>query len=908
MSTVGGGGTQAAGEGGPALEADLLDPAHVVQGPDGLVYFADRGLFRIRRITADGRIETVAGNGEIGTAGDGGPATEASLGTVLSMSFSPDGSLYWLEQNDYRPAPLLRRLRTDGVIETVAGGESVAFEGDGGPAREAGLYGARNIAIGPDGSIYIASRDIHRVRRIGPDGVIETIAGDTPPWGRNGSYYGDGGPAVEAGLDRPEQVLIGPDSTLYVGELNGSRVRRITPDGRIDTYLRQFHIPAPDETPRAEDPVYRSSSLYLGIDTAGRLYWQTTDAVRRIGLDDRFETVWTGERDVFQFGVTADGRLWNYDAAGLYELVEGNERRPVAGRPRSAYSGGDGGPARESILVPQYWAVTPDGEIYVYDAVARRIRRIRDGVIEHVAGDGSEGSPVEGAVAAESSAGRVRSIAVGPDGDVFLGEIARQVWRIGSGGIMTAYAGVDRTGCDRSRSDCGDGGPALQAPLGLIESMTTDANGALYVVHSQLNPNKRIEPTLRRIAPDGTITTVELSWGGFSGEVPPFEVTADGLGRVFVLESAGARSRIFRLDENGAVASAQRRSGFDGPWAIDSEGRTYEGYVHRSLVRFTPDGERTWITSASQGPPDGDNEEGPAHQKALRSISSLRMDADDNLYVLDSRARRIRRITRADECAGPDATLWSVVQGAVGAVVLAPGTIFSLYGDGVGPESAIVVAPDDSGRFPVEVEGVRVLIGGMPAPLLFVSETQINGVAPDPGPWLDRGAPDVNSGTLGPRTNVPVVVERPGLESNPVAATFQTAAPALFIRDSGFTAALNQDGSLNTQARSAAPGSVIVLFGSGAGPMEPFVPAGRVVSGTPLPRPTLPVSLTIGGEPAEVLYAGAAPELVSGVLQVNARVPENLGGAGRTRVVLTIGGYRSGQSVDVAVGEAVAGP
>ena len=177
IDTVAGGGTLPAGDGGPALEAELINPASIRRGPDGLLYFADAGHFRIRRVTADGQIETVVGTGEIQTSGDGGPGARAAVGRVLSLSFGPDGTLYWLEIDPWGIAPRIRRLAADGVVETIAGGRAYGAGGDGGPAVEAGLYGAVNIDVGPDGSIYVAVEELNRVRRIRPDRVIETFAG-----------------------------------------------------------------------------------------------------------------------------------------------------------------------------------------------------------------------------------------------------------------------------------------------------------------------------------------------------------------------------------------------------------------------------------------------------------------------------------------------------------------------------------------------------------------------------------------------------------------------------------------------------------------------------------------------------------------------------------------------------------
>jgi uncharacterized protein (TIGR03437 family) len=415
-----------------------------------------------------------------------------------------------------------------------------------------------------------------------------------------------------------------------------------------------------------------------------------------------------------------------------------------------------------------------------------------------------------------------------------------------------------------------------------------DPNGVLYVAHDQLNASKRSERTLRRITPDGVITSPELPWSSIPNRsIPAFQLSVDELGRVLVLESSSSRN-IYRLDDEGGFVRAPSRSGLGGTWALDAAGNMYEG-SGRSLIRFSPDGERTLIVPDSLGLPGTVGDGGPAIRAALRSVSSFRWDAEDNLYISDYAARRIRRIRKVSECPPQDMAAAAVVHAGSGSPFLSPGTIFSLYGTGIGPETAVIPQSDGGGQFPTEVAGVRVLFGDEPAPLLFVSANQINGVTPAAGPWVEEGTPQGGGLNSPSQKHVLVRVERVGSSSNPVLAAIPESSPGLFRQGYILAAALNQDGTVNSETNPAEPGSIIVLFGTGGGPMDPAVPPGRVVSSTSLPQLTLPVSVNVGGRPAEILYAGAAPGLVSGVFQINARIAEDVRERGAVPVHLVIG-------------------
>ena len=223
---AGQGSSGSSGDAMPASEAYLNSPNGLVVGADGSVYIADSANHRIRRIGLDNIITTVAGNGVAGYSGDGGLATAAQLNYPLDVAFGPDGSLYIADSGNYR----IRKVTPLGIITTVAGVGTGGFSADGKPATEVHLNSPYGIAVGPDGSLYIAEFYGHRVRRVGPEGIITTVAGTGA-----GGFGGDGGLATGTQLNNPLGLAVGGDGSLYIADKSNQRIRRVGIDGTITT-------------------------------------------------------------------------------------------------------------------------------------------------------------------------------------------------------------------------------------------------------------------------------------------------------------------------------------------------------------------------------------------------------------------------------------------------------------------------------------------------------------------------------------------------------------------------------------------------------------------------------------------------------------------------------------------------
>lgn len=218
---------------------------------------------------------------------------------------------------------------------------------------------------------------------------------------------------------------------------------------------------------------------------------------------------------------------------------------------------------------------------------------------------------------------------------------------------------------------------------------------------------------------------------------------------------------------------------------------------------------------------------------------------------------------------------------------LSPGEIITIFGNGIGPVDLARAQLTSSGTVSKFIGSTRILFDGIAAPLIYVSANQSAAIAPY---------------FLSNRSSTTVEVEYNGVRSNAVILPTGPSSPALFTIESsgsGLAAALDEDGSVNSQANPAKKGAVIVLFATGEGQTTPDGVDGQIAASV-LSKPQLPVTVSIGGKTAEVLYAGAAPGLVAGVMQVNVRVPSDAD-SGDNAVVLNVGNTASPQGVTIAV-------
>jgi streptogramin lyase len=326
------------GDGGPAAKALLNQPFDVAFDRAGNLYFSDTFNHRIRKVDRAGVITTVAGNGTKGFAGDGGKATGAMLNEPYGVELDADGNLFIVDRLNY----CVRKVDAkSGVISTVAGtGGKSGFGGDGGPADKALLREPNGICLDGKGKLYIADVSDHRVRVVDlKAGTIDTLCGTG-----KGASTGNGGPFKAASLLGPRAVAVDPAGRLYVVERNGHGVRRIDfTAGTIERFAGTGKRGYTGDGGPAKDATF-DGPKEIDIDTDGNVYVVDTEneAIRRIDAK-----------------------------AGVVTTVAGKGRTKTPGL-------GDGGPATAATLGrPHGVAVGPDGALYIGDTNSHRIRRVR---------------------------------------------------------------------------------------------------------------------------------------------------------------------------------------------------------------------------------------------------------------------------------------------------------------------------------------------------------------------------------------------------------------------------------------------------------------------------------------------------------------------------------------------------
>lgn len=317
ITTVAGNGTSGySGDGGLATAARLSYPNSVAVDGAGNLYIADEANERIRRVDkATGLITTVAGTGDWGYSGDGGPATAAQFNSPYGITLDGSGNIYFADYGNY----CFRRIdKATGIITTVAGNGTMGYSGDGGPATEAQFDNVTGIRVDGAGNLFLVDYKNHAIRRVDKaTEIITTVAGDG-----SAGYQGDGGAAVDAELSYPSSIAIDKAGNLYIAELGNQSVRRIdNASGVITTVAGNGTSGYRGDGGPAKDAQLASPSG-LAFDDEGRLY------IAQIG-DNRVRSI--SFCPGLQAGLTASNEgklscltkqvLLTFSGAGAYTLV-----------------------------------------------------------------------------------------------------------------------------------------------------------------------------------------------------------------------------------------------------------------------------------------------------------------------------------------------------------------------------------------------------------------------------------------------------------------------------------------------------------------------------------------------------------------------------------------------------------
>jgi uncharacterized protein (TIGR03437 family) len=463
-------GSNSVGDGGPALQALFGQTEGIAVDSLGNIYVADAEANRVRKVAPNGLISTVAGTGVPGFAGDGGPANAALLNQPYGLALDAAGNLYIADLGNGR----IRKVTADGNIQTVAGGGSLpqGRTALGGPATDATFVAPRNVALDPDGTLYISDFGANVVYRVSPAGYLTVLAGT----GAAGFSGDDSSPNL-AQLNSPAGIASDGAGAVYIADSGNNCIRKVY----LNVISTVFSVTAPTGVAYGAGSLYIAGSNYLG-----------TLSMPFAGVASALD-------------VTADnvGNVYATTGQFVVEVIGAGTVNTVAGSGLGIYFSGDGGLATSARLhTPSGIAMDGQGNKYIADTANHRIRQINSaGVINTIAGTGTAGADGDGGPAALATLNSPQSVAIDSNNNIYIADTGNSEIRkiTPQGHISTILDGLNNP-----------------------EYVSVDRSGTVYVADTG---NDRV----LKIAPFGPTTVL-------AQVVKPAAVMVDGNGNIWLSE------------------------------------------------------------------------------------------------------------------------------------------------------------------------------------------------------------------------------------------------------------------------------------------------------------------------------------------------------------------------------------
>jgi uncharacterized protein (TIGR03437 family) len=766
--------------------------------------------------------------------------------------------------------------------------------GDNGPATSAFLNQPQGVAVDSAGNLYIADWQDNRIRKVA-NGVITTVAGN----GTRG-YSGDNGLATSAQLAYPQGVAVDSAGNLYIADTSNSRIREVS-NGVIATVAGDGTFGfSGDNGPATSAQLNGPSGV--AVDSAGNLYIGDLGNTRiRKVSNGVITTVAGGSSSIGDNGPATSAEFapagLAVDSAGNLYIADSYNNRirkvsngviaTVAGNGTGGFSG-DNGPATSAQLnYPAGVAVDSAGNLYIADTYNSRVRKVSNGVITTVAGGGSSFGDNGPATSAQLSVG---GIALDSAGNLYIADYYNHRVRKVSNGVITTLAG------DGVPGFTGDNGLATSAQLASPSGVAVDSAGNLYIADEGNNRIRKVT--------NGVITTVAGNGTyGYSGDGGPATsaqlsqpgyIAIDSAGNIYIADGQNWTVRV--LTPPSCTYSVSPTA-----WQFPASGGNLTVSIQTTIqttasCSWTLSGVPGWITVST------------ASSGAASASLSLAVGPNNTgapLGAIIVVAGVSVTVTQPAPATVPLPPIQAVVNAAsyLGGAV-SPGEMVTIFGTVIGPPTAAYATVDPStGKLATTIGGVQVLFSGIPAPMIYAGRTQVSAVVPY---------------EIASVANPSVRITYEGQTSDAYPLSVAATAPGLFSQNAlggAQGAILNQDNTPNWVGNPAPEGSIVQMFLTGEGQTNPPGVTGAITTATlpppqVTPAPAQPIQVWIQGllvpalNTAVYTYAGEAPGMVAGVMQLNVRIPSNLPLPGPQFVLVSIGGKMSQSGITVSVSAA----
>jgi uncharacterized protein (TIGR03437 family) len=820
-------GSAAAGYGGdnmPATSTLLNYPIGIVLDASNNLYIADYLNYRIRKVTG-GIITTVAGNGTLGVP-TAGAATGSPLGTPTGIAFDSTGNLLVVDSAYFLVAKI-----SGGNLSLLAG--SGYFSYSDGPALGTYLYGPVGITADSSGNLYVAEKGSHRVRKIAGS-ATSTFAGRL-------HFAGDGGPATSAVLNLPLDVALDPQGIPAVIDSENFRVRRVAANGVITTILGNGipSLPVNGAQAASSSVPKISAATY---DSQGNLYLATTDPSL--------------------YG----SRILRVNPAGVITQFAGN----------GAYaSSGNGGLATAASF--QYitgLASDLSGNLYVADSLAQVVRRISSaGIVTAFAGTGAAGfSGDQGpAIAAALNLTGGAPLAVDRAGNLFIGDGGNnRVRRVDLTGKITTYAGNGAAGF------CTNGAQASASPLYAAAGLAADSSGNLIIAPRLGGIWWRVNPAgvLQYISGAGSSAVADGATANSTYGFAPAGIHVDANGDLYATDQAG--NAVWKLVLNSpasvAILSGNNQTGAAGadlpqPLMVKVNGRAGLPVAGGTVNYAVTSGDATLGAASAQTDDTG----AAAVTVTLGAAGPVVITATIAGASLPGVQFNLTATSVSGTCTLGAPVIKSIrsLTDFGGLAVFASGSWLEIKGTNLATGARLWAGSDFQGlNAPTSLDGASVTVNGKPAFVEYISGTQVNVQTPA-------------DAATGP---IPVAVTNCAGTSTSFAAQKAAVAPGILapasflIGGKQYAVAQFADlvyvGSPNlipgAAFRPAKPGDSIVIYGIGFGDVTPASAPGVVVTEL---NYLDGLTIAFGSTPATIAYGGLARQAV-GEYQFNILVPD----------------------------------